>query len=66
MLVKGINENRAPDTDIPFVIHFLLPLTIQNLPSSDLTAVVLRLLTSEPAYASEMASEMNFLPADAR
>lgn len=49
-------------THVPFVIHFLLPLTIQNLPSSVFFAVVMRPKTSLPACASEIARQMSFLP----
>lgn len=45
---------------MPPEIHFLVPLMVHVLPSSLLVAVVLSPATSEPANASEMASEMTF------
>ena len=38
------------------------PLIIHDFPSSDFTAVVCKPITSLPAWASEMAKQMNFFP----
>lgn len=42
--------------------YFLVPLIVQNVPSTLLVAVHLSPATSLPANASEIASEMNFFP----
>lgn len=50
-------------TYCPFVIHFFVPLIIHSFPSSLFTADVCIPITSLPAWASEIARQMNFLPA---
>lgn len=45
------------ETHVPFVIHFLVPVMIQCLPSSVFVAVVCNPNTSLPANASEIYTD---------